>query len=93
MRYVMDISADGSEWNQAFESDNIEVLKRAGRSYYSKGYFVDIYDDADRLVWRDGRIAGELYQLSRFEQEWFAVFGSVVPRYESTVPFETQGEL
>lgn len=76
--YTVDISRDGTEWEEYCADGNVEAVIEVAERLYEEGFYVNVWNDTDRLVWRDGRLALP-YPLSLMEEEWRRMGGTVWP--------------
>lgn len=63
MNYYVDVSIDGTEWNEMLSTSDLEIAVRFARKRYGAGGkgFVNVWDWTERLVWRDGQFATPYY--------------------------------
>jgi len=67
--FIVDLSVDGTVWEEYVTDGCWAAIEAMAENMYEQGFYVNVWDETDRLVWRDGRYATPKV-LSPFEREW-----------------------
>ena len=69
--YLVDFSYDQYEWFVGHPpTTSLDEAMEWAMTRYEAGIYVKIWDEAERLVWANGRMASAFHQPSQFELEW-----------------------